>query len=65
MIFILGIITGLIMGVLVFLIVSYFRPVIERTIKQADSLAKRKGEILEPENDDVEEWLKNLPKGAG
>lgn len=56
MIYILGVITGiLIMGFL-----FAFKPPIERTMNQLQSRGKAKGVILEPEAEELSQWLDNL-----
>lgn len=59
-IFSLGLIVGLLLALIVLIAVVYLRPTIERTISQATSMIKKKGEIIEPENEDVENWIDNL-----
>ena len=61
MIYILGIITGLLISTFILLAVSYFRPQIERTIAQTTSKLKQKGEIFEPNDESLENWVNELP----
>lgn len=51
--YILGIITGL--------LIDIYRPSIARSLRQVDSKIKKKGSILEPESDELSEWVKGLP----
>ena len=56
----LGIIIGLIFAVLVLVVLMYFKTPLERTINRTLSITRKKGEILEPENEDIENWEESL-----
>jgi hypothetical protein len=58
--YILGIITGLVIAVLTMVTLIYFKPSIERTAKQIVSRVRMKGEIIEPENEELESWVNKL-----
>lgn len=62
--FILGIITGLILAIIVFLSIKRYEIPINRTIKQAENKFKEKGEIYieSDEKQDLEAYINNLPK---
>jgi ABC-type lipoprotein release transport system permease subunit len=62
MIYLIGILTGLVLAILVLISVAYLRPSIERTINRTLSITKKKGKIIEPEDNEVSDWLKSLPK---
>lgn len=54
-------ILGVITGILLSLVMVVYRPVIYRTSKQFESKMMRKGSILEPENDELSNWVEGLP----
>ena len=58
--FLIGLVVGLVVSVLIMLSVLLFRSQVERVVNQLVAKVKQKGEILEPENDDVENWISNL-----
>ena len=58
----LGIIIGLALATFILVVLMYFKTPIERTISQTLSITKKKGEILEPENEELAEWLDKLPE---
>ena len=60
MIYLLGVITGVLIANLVLVALMYFRPSIERTINRTQSILKKKGEIFEPDSEDLREWVDNL-----
>jgi hypothetical protein len=60
--YLLGLSTGLILALFMLVALNYFRPSLERTINKTISLTGKKGEILEPENDDVRDWVESLKK---
>ena len=37
------------------------KPKIERTVKQIQNKLKQNGAILEPENEDLKNWIESLP----
>lgn len=61
MIYILGIITGLVIAVLVLLILSRNKPAINRTINQLQNKLKKKGSVIELESEEVDDWIRTLP----
>ena len=56
----LGIITGLVVSVFILLAIAHFRPVIERILNQTVSKLKKKGEIIEPDSEELKDWIDNL-----
>ena len=64
MIFLLGIIIGLLIAVVCMLAIKRFQIPIERTIKQVGNQFKEKGEVFLPneEREELENWVDNLPK---
>ena len=61
MIFILGLITGLLIAIIVFIITLFSKPKVERAMNQVSSRIKEKGTILEPENEELSNWVNSLP----
>lgn len=66
MLFILGILTGIglsMISVLAsILFMARYKPALERTIKQTESRFKKKGSILEPESEELSNWVRDLPQ---
>lgn len=62
MIFILGVLCGLLNALIVFALVRRFEPTITRTFHQADSTLRKKGSIIEPEDESLQEWVDSLKK---
>lgn len=58
--FILGIIIGILLTLTVFVSTLRLKTPIERTIRQCESRVSPKGNILETETREVEEWVKSL-----
>ena len=58
--FFLGVILGTILSTLAVVVVTAHRPAIERTLNQASATLKPKGVILDPENEEVEDWAKSI-----
>ena len=52
---------GVIIGLLVALFLFWSRPVVERRVHQLQSKIKEKGAIIEPENEELSNWTKELP----
>jgi len=61
MIFILGIIVGLLIALIVLMISLWSKPVIERQLKQVQSQLREKGRVIEPDNEELGDWVKSLP----
>ena len=62
--FILGIITGILLSIVSTLgtyILSQNKNLYTR-FKQVENLVKRKGEVFEPENEDLSDWVNGLKK---
>lgn len=64
MIFILGILTGLLLAIIVFLATKKYETPINRTIKQTENKFKERGEVFieDEEKLDLEAFLNGLPK---
>lgn len=64
MIYILGILTGLVLAIIVFLATKRYETTINRTIKQVENKVKEKGAIFieEDSQKELENFLENLPK---
>lgn len=62
MIFILGMIVGLLNALIVFVLMRKHETTITRTFKRADSTLAPKGSILEPQDETLQEWVDNLAK---
>ena len=60
--FLLGLLSGLIISVLVVVVTLRYTPAVKRTISQLENLTDLKGEIIEPENEELADWVDNLPK---
>lgn len=58
--YILGIITGIIITGFTIIFAMLFKNPIDRQIRQVQSRLKEKGKILEPENEEITEWVKSL-----
>jgi len=58
----LGIITGLIFSLIIILIILHYQAPIRRQLYQLKNLTGLKGEIIEPENEELSNWIDNLPK---
>lgn len=62
MLFALGVITGIAICTFIAVIIKTKEVAITRTIKQAESKFKQKGNILEPESEEIDTWIENLSK---
>jgi hypothetical protein len=60
MIFVFGILLGLIISILIIATTLYAKPMIDRTIKQFHSSQTPKGSIIEPEVDELSSWVESL-----
>ena len=58
--FILGIIIGLLLSIICIMVTSQ-KPKIERIVNQIQNKLKQNGAILEPENEDLKNWIESLP----
>ena len=58
--YILGILTGLSISCIVFMVTLYSKPKVERIINQVTARLKEKGVILELENEEINQWVENL-----
>ena len=58
--FILGIIIGLLLSIICIMVTLWQKPKIERTVKQIQNKLKQNGAILEPENEDLKNWIESL-----
>lgn len=64
MLYILGIITGLVIAVIVFLAAKRYQVPLDRSLKQMENVVKEKGEIYieTDEKQEFENFISNLPK---
>lgn len=60
MLYALGIVTGIAITAFNVLALLYFKTPVERTLNQLHSSFKEKGKILEPDNEELTEWMENL-----
>ena len=62
MLFILGIIAGILLTIPSLIIGLYVKPKVERFIRQADSKLREKGKVIEPSEDleQFEDWVDSL-----
>lgn len=56
----LGILIGLLNAAIILLLHTRFKPQIDRTISQIQSKAMQKGSIIEPEDENLADWLKEI-----
>lgn len=61
-IYLLGIVSGLISATIILLAGLYLKPKIERKLNQVASVIKEKGSIHIDDNEELNEWVENLPK---
>lgn len=54
--------TGVLLSILALISLFIFKFPLQSAINQLDSKLKPKGAILEPEDEQLEEWLDNLKK---
>lgn len=55
-------ILGIIFGFVVFFFVFRYESNIRNNVEKINILLKKKGSIVEPGNEDLENFIKNLPK---
>ena len=60
--YLLGIVTGLIGALILVLIGVWTIPKAERQVRQIQSKLKQKGAILEPESEELENWVIKIRK---
>ena len=58
--FILGTILGVAISLVVIVVTLYYQPEIKQRVNSLGSKFKAKGELFEPENELVVDWLKEL-----
>ena len=58
--YLLGIIPGLIIAILIAVVAVRNQAGINRTLNRTVSAIRKKGEILEPENEDIKNWTESL-----
>lgn len=63
MLYILGILTGLLLAIIVFLATKRYETTITRTIKQVENRVREKGEVFIPkdEDEDFQTFINQLP----
>lgn len=60
--YLLGLITGLIVSISIVIIAMLFKQPLNRIIDQTHSKFKERGKILEPESEELSNWINSLPK---
>lgn len=60
MIFVLGIITGLLIAIILILFALWSKPKMERIIQRTQANLAPKGKILEPDNEEFTNFINNL-----
>jgi hypothetical protein len=56
----LGILIGLLLAGLALAAGAYSRPTIDRTLKQTASKSMQKGAVIEPQNEELQQWINTL-----
>lgn len=59
---ILGIIIGLLIALIIFVLQTRYQPVITREVKKINNVFSQKGKILEPDSEELEGWIKEIEK---
>lgn len=62
MMFVLGLITGLCVAVFVAILTLYTKPNIQRLVTQVEAKLAPKGQVFEPEDGNLQEWLDSIKK---
>ena len=57
-----GIVIGLILATFILVVLMYFKTPVERTINRTLSITRKKGEIIEPDDENLKDWIDNLPE---
>lgn len=57
----LGIIIGILLSFIFIVSGLIYKPRVDRFIKQTESKFKTKGSIIEPESEELEQWVEELP----
>jgi len=60
MMYVFGLLTGITLCIFIAILFKKNEVAITRTINQTGSKLKSKGNIIEPDGEDFEDWLKNL-----
>ena len=60
-ILLLGIIIGILFAIIFMIVIFHSKPVIDRKLNQLQSRIKQKGEIIEPESEELKAFLESLP----
>ena len=61
--YVLGVLTGMLSVGLILIFSLLFRRTVERTINQLDLKFTKKGKILEPESEELSDWVETLKSG--
>ena len=59
-VYLLGIITGMLAMFFLLMIAFRAKPIIERKLNQLESKMKEKGKIIEPQDESLNEWVDSL-----
>lgn len=63
LVFVLGVLVGMVLSILGILTIVVFRTQIERTVRQIESSTKTRGKIIDDsQNEDFENYLKTIEK---
>lgn len=62
MLFLFGFIIGFLNASFILVFLTRYKTPLERTIHRTESLLKPKGIIMEPEDEQVDEWVESLPQ---
>ena len=60
--FVLGLIAGFNIAVIVCIVALAFKPPVERFTKQVVSKFSKKGVVMEPEDEELNDWVSSLPE---
>lgn len=60
MIFALGVLVGIALCTFIAVLHKRYETPLQRTLQQVESKTKQKGSILEPEAEELEDWVKTL-----
>lgn len=60
--FVLGMLTGLCLAIFVAIITLYTKPIIQRFVSQVEAKLAPKGQVFEPEDGNLQEWLDSIKK---
>lgn len=62
MMYLLGVVTGIVICIFVAVLLKKTEQTINRTIQQTKSKLQQKGSIIEPEAEELQDWIKEIEK---